>query len=42
MLMTQKSHKKLRGLAMGYDYRSNVDNDAELTWVVSKAYNLVG
>ena len=27
---------------MGYDYRSNVDTDGELTWAVSKEYYLVG
>jgi hypothetical protein len=42
MLMTPMAYKKLRGLPMGYDYRTNVDTDGELTWAVSKEYHLVG
>jgi hypothetical protein len=42
MLMDPKSYKKLRGLTIGYDYRSKVQTDGELTWVVSKEYNLIG
>ena len=41
MLITPMSYKKLIGLVMGYDYRSNADADGELTWVVSKQYYLV-
>ena len=39
MLMIQKTYTELRGHAI---YRSNVDIDGELTWVVCKEYHLVG
>jgi hypothetical protein len=42
MLMTPKSYKELRGQAMGYEYRLNVDTDGELTTAVTKEYHLVG
>ena len=40
--MIPKSYKKLRGLAMGYGYRLNIDADGILTWAVSNEYDLAG
>ena len=41
ILITPSPIRK-NGLTMGYDYRSNVDTDGELTWEISKQYHFVG
>jgi hypothetical protein len=42
MMMTPKAYKELRGRALGYEYRSGVDTDGELTAAVTQEYHLVG
>jgi hypothetical protein len=42
IMMTPKSYKELRGQALGYEYRPNVDTDGELTAAVTQEYHLVG
>jgi hypothetical protein len=40
--MTPKSYKELRGQALCYEYRSNVDTGGNLSAAVTKEYHLVG
>jgi len=42
MLTTPNLYKEFRGQAMGYEHRSNVDTDGELTTAVTKEHHLVG
>jgi len=42
MMMTPKAYKEMRGQSLGYEYRTGVDTDGELTTAVTQEYHLVG